>query len=115
MLEKTKEAIIDELATAVKRGELVVFLGSGLSSAAGVPSWTTLVKELKDASDVQDVSTRLQPLLAKSSWHIPDVYRLLAELPVRSVVTTNFDRLLEQAFRVKKQECPHGGNCLGRV
>ena len=65
MLEKTKEAIIDELATAVKRGELVVFLGSGLSTAAGVPSWTTLVKDLKEASDVQDVSTRLQPLLQK--------------------------------------------------
>jgi len=109
----------DGLATYALRGQLVLFLGAGISQAAGLPSWGGLINNLAGPELAADVDfQRLGPLdqarviqarlpadkslgLAVSELlradHYSLVHGLLASLPVSEVVTTNYDTLFETA------------------
>ena len=108
-----------ELARRAASGNLVLFLGAGVSIPAGLPSWSELLfdaakrcPELTDSCEAlskldpldqaqlieryspglrEEVARRLQPA------HCTLGHLLLATLPVSEVVTQNYDRLFEQA------------------
>ena len=104
---------VDERATAL-------FIGAGLSIPAGYPSWPTLLKPLlaelelsqhdntaKLAQYYQDNlpggRERLEHHVINTIESITDadptpVHRLLAELPIDAVWTTNYDCLLEASL-----------------
>ncbi len=109
----------DYLAQRANRNEIVLFLGAGVSQAAGLPSWSELLQRLA-GSDLagQPEFTRLSPLdqarvvqqrnfrgkhpghaVAKllEADHYSLAHGLLAALPFNEVVTTNYDRLFEMA------------------
>ncbi|HKB37873.1 MAG TPA: SIR2 family protein, partial [Gemmataceae bacterium] len=101
------------------RRELVLFLGAGVSQAAGLPSWSDLLKELAGADLASHLDFRtLSPLdqarvvqarLPKDSTlgqavasrlgatHYSLAHALLAALPTMEAVTTNYDTLFEAA------------------
>lgn len=107
------------LARRALNGNLVAFLGAGVSIPAGLPGWGQLLRDAAattpelasrleglqslDALDQaqvveryvktlrQDVAERLQPPQAALA------HSLLASLPVAEFVTQNYDRLLELA------------------
>jgi hypothetical protein len=108
----------DDLERALLARECVLFVGAGLSSGAGLPDWNNLVRRLgddlglpwSDRHDYLDLAqwyrerfgaeklagvlrelytTASQPTLA---------HYLLMSLPVRHVITTNYDDLLERAL-----------------
>lgn len=112
-----------ELADRASAGELVLFLGSGVSQGAGLPTWGALLEGL--ASDPalshslnwQDLSNwgyadqariieramggkrALGEAIARQldRRHYAMSHALLATLPTQQVVTTNYDQLFERA------------------
>ena len=115
-------ALATHLAGLAASGQLVLFLGAGVSAGAGLPMWRELLKRLatKKASlserEADDLLRRLDPLDAariiqrrmdSAGLEIGPAIReelagdrhslshaLLASLPVREVATTNYDELL---------------------
>lgn len=121
-LDEELRARAATLAGLAQRGELVLFLGAGVSSGAGLPMWARLITELAVgcgmAPDEVAALGRLGPLdqariierrlggpleLAAAVASLLDgcevslSHTMLAALPVREVVTTNYDRLFEFA------------------
>lgn len=120
----------DALATLARAGKLVLFLGAGASRAAGLPLWREMLRNVaKDAGldeSTLDRLGRLGPLdqaqyldrvledrgeklldsvvrqVAATEHSI--THALLASLPVREVVTTNYDDLFERAWRARGAE-----------
>lgn len=110
-----------EVLAGLVAGRLALFTGAGTSIAAGLPSWTGLLEGLE--KHVEDTGTRrvrgleALSLLDRASIVADELgdqlgsaiaeqfpshgyglqHALLANLPVRHAVTTNYDRLLEAA------------------
>jgi SIR2-like domain len=113
-----------ELIARVKSRQAVPFVGAGFSAAAGIVGWDELVTRLRSrVSDwigrevtADELDTLETPLLyshmARSRQPLYDVleqavgegfrptelHRLLAQMPVSSILTTNWDRLIEEGL-----------------
>lgn len=123
---------VHSLADRIRVGELVLFIGSGASAGAGFPTWKKLLSDLAelaglDATDSAAVLALPAPDAADViSTHLgPDrdlggiisekfrqegfslTHGLLASLRVNEAVTTNYDRLYENACTV-----PHNGQLI---
>lgn len=112
---------VRRLAGLAVAGRLALFTGAGTSIAAGLPSWRDLLKRLEKRVEDTDVGPipgieALSPLDRASiaadglggqlgsaiAAQFPShgyslQHALLANLPVQHAVTTNYDRLLEEA------------------
>jgi SIR2-like protein len=115
----------DALATLAARGELVLFIGAGVSAAAGVPLWGELLDEVareqaRMPDPIRAQLAQLSPLdrahvlqrrlgearplkqtiadfVRTRSAHYALEHALLAALPIEAAVTTNYDTLFERA------------------
>jgi hypothetical protein len=110
-----------ELERALLARECVLFVGAGLSAGAGLPDWKALVQRL-----AEDLGTRPDvDYLDLAQWHrekfgperlarvVRETYStpslptlghyLLTALPVRQVITTNYDDLVERALAAQKR------------
>jgi len=116
-------AIGKGLARKAKHGQLVLFLGAGISASAGLPLWNTLLAQLAETAgmtpeerahlaalnpldqaelverrmggDRAQLAAEIRRLLSGHEFSI--AHALLAALPVSEVVTTNYDTLFERA------------------
>lgn len=117
------------LSVAVSQPDAVIFVGSGISRWAGLPSWSELIEELAqylqrngvDASLVRTEASR-GDLLQAASYGFDqltkpqigefirgacrtgvafpqEVHRLVTSLGPRCFITTNYDPLIEAALR----------------
>lgn len=112
-----------KLADHANRGELVLFIGAGVSKGAGLPGWGQLLaglakdaqmkdkerealKALDDVDKARIIANRLKRVQKVLGQAVSDCLRadryslthgLLAALPISEVVTTNYDRLFEEA------------------
>jgi hypothetical protein len=117
-------AEVDRIAEHAARGRLVLFVGGGVGRGAGVPLWDDLLGQLATQADMSDQECRslgeldlvdrarvigkrlkgvslgqaVAELLGRFVHHSLS-HALLAALPVSEVVTTNYDRLFEDASR----------------
>ena len=113
--------LAEALGRRGREGGLALFVGAGVSAAAGLPTWTRLLEELAELSDLepelraglaglppQDSAALLarelgrERLAAYIGERFDDrsctlAHAALAGLPVTELVTTNYDRLLEVA------------------
>ena len=111
------------LEQALLARECVLFVGAGLSSAAGLPGWDALIQRLGD--DLGLRRPERHNYLDLAQWYrerfgrdqLADVLRrtyatgakptlahyLLMSLPLRHVITTNYDDLLERALTALKR------------
>jgi len=114
-----KTRFLKEFPLALHEGAGAVFVGAGVSMAAGYPSWADLLEEIGEELGVKSRDT--YDLAALAQWHIgetgnatrvrnvikqeigrdrplPETVQILARLPVKHIWTTNYDRLIERAF-----------------
>ncbi|MCD0460692.1 SIR2 family protein [Roseiconus lacunae] len=105
------QALLDENAA--------LFAGAGLSIPSGFVSWSNLLRELADELGVEVSLCPDLPTLAQ--YHVNETgnrgginqvlveefvrqtsetesHRLIAKMPIRTIWTTNYDRLIEQAI-----------------
>ena len=110
-------AIPQELSQQMSKGNVVLFVGAGLSIGAGLPDWDTLIRplaerigykgddQLKAAQFYENRYGRhalisyLRDKLDTTGIEPTENHDLLARLPIDTVFTTNFDDLLERAYR----------------
>lgn len=110
----------ESLAQHARRGDLVVFVGAGVSASAGLPAWQRLLDDVarelglddRAVAEMHQLDVRDQASLlgthdrfrsvvtaALSAGRYSLTHGLLVSLPVREFVTTNFDQLLETAAK----------------
>lgn len=120
-MTKTAARFLKEYSAAVGENVAAVFVGAGVSMAAGYPSWSKLLKEIGDelgvsSEDIHDLAalaqwsiqqsgsaTRVRNVIKEQIGRelpVPDTLEVIARLPVRHIWTTNYDRLVERAFGV---------------
>lgn len=115
----TKKELFDSFLGALRRQDAAIFVGAGLSVAAGYPTWSELLERVADElgldldkeHDLARVAqyylnrkrkrTPIAELIKKSfpsDREIPQTHLSLARLPIRNLWTTNFDTLIERAW-----------------
>lgn len=116
----SRKAFVKEYVDAIERRTAAVFMGAGMSVAAKYPDWRTLLKEIAeelrlDIEREQDLAgiaqfhlnrskqrTKLAQLIRDAfppAKTVPDSHRILARLPIHFIWTTNYDGLIEQAWK----------------
>lgn len=123
MNKKTKiEDFIEKFAREISDSNAAIFLGSGLSSLAGYPSWTGLLQEeaknikLDVAREKNDLPTLAQYIenvkkrktlndkirsTFSNKKEITETHRILSSLPITQYWTTNYDALIEDIFEYR--------------
>lgn len=113
--------VINEFSKALVEGRGAVFVGAGISTPSGVPGWADLLQGMAEtrlgiqlnpdddlpliAQHIVNCTNNRAPLIA----HFRDVlqktyahnayHAILAKTNVKCLWTTNYDTLLEEAFR----------------
>jgi NAD-dependent SIR2 family protein deacetylase len=114
----------DQLVDRLQNGDVVPFIGAGISKAGGFPTWKehlrgqgrtagidpahteellaigeyeTVIAEI-EASRGRDVFTQEIRDVFSRTGRITDTTLLITELFADTIITTNYDRLIEQAF-----------------
>jgi hypothetical protein len=127
--EHQREAL--RISGLARHGRLVAFLGAGASMGAGLPSWRHLLDNLAARADLDEQQRKefghLEPrdagriLDQRLKGHgglaaaVADetaakrcslLHQLVASLPIREAVTTNYDTLFESAWHAVDGERP---------
>src|SRR5687767_13925727 len=116
--------MFDQLVEALRKGQVLLFVGAGVSRHLGLPSWQGLIAEmaaqlgydprvlashgdyLELAEFYQLKMATLGPLRSwmDRTWHVaPErvdkspVHQALVDLNIKTIYTTNYDRWLELA------------------
>ncbi len=117
--EISRDTLIKYLYEAIKTEELAAFLGAGLSIQAGFKSWKEMLKEPADEISL-DVDREEHDLVSLAQFYCnsrgrtnvdnlitenfasltsPTInHNLLAQLPITTFWTTNYDKLIEKAL-----------------
>lgn len=120
-MSKKLEALLKRYAAAMHKGDAALFIGAGGSTEAGLPDWKALLRpcaeELKlDIDQENDLIALAQyyinhnggsrddlnQLLSKEigkARHTTASHKIIADLPISTIWTTNFDMLIEKALR----------------
>jgi hypothetical protein len=122
----------DDLVRTIRQRQAILFAGAGVSMTVGLPSWSTLIEHMADelgfdrklsidpninyftlAEYYRLKQGSIGPLRSwmDRNWSIPEdklrksrVHELIVQLDFPIVYTTNFDRNLETAFRLRGKE-----------
>ncbi|WCB37657.1 SIR2 family protein [Gordonia polyisoprenivorans] len=119
-LEPREVATARDLGEQARSGQLALLLGAGVSMAAGLPSWTALLKQLARRADIDEATLRsladspldqaeliAQRLGDRLGAGVTEIigrvdrvslaHGLVAGMDCQEVVTTNYDTLYEDA------------------
>lgn len=131
--------IPSSLVRHLREGRCALFVGAGISAAAGLPGWTKLlgllVAEVEAEDGASGASEELRRLirlgkllevadhcrerlgerrylevlaehLRGGAGALPELHRVITELPFSALVTTNYDKLLERAYTLYRGDLP---------
>ena len=118
---------VDDLSESLRNGQLILFIGAGVSMSLGLPSYSKLIHEIGEQLEYDgevfhglgDYLTlaeyyhlkkkglkELQDYMRKK-WEKPDaeikqsrLHKAIVDLGKSIIYTTNFDGFLEKAFRL---------------
>lgn len=126
MSEISLDEFYEAYEKALANGDAALFAGAGLSQPAGFVNWKELMREI--ARDLGLDIDKESDLIAIAQYHhndrtnraklnqklineftqdatITENHRIIAQLPIRTIWTTNYDTLIEDAFREAKKRC----------
>lgn len=121
------DEFVNEYVDSLRCGEAGLFVGAGLSLASGMPSWKRLLQKPAESigmnvdkeedlvtlaqyyvNESHDARTKINTEL-KSQFgclsKINDNQKIIAQLPIDTIWTTNYDNLLEKAFENNDKIC----------
>lgn len=108
---------LDALINDFNAGEVVLFIGAGISKMAGFPTWEELLNPLKiqltnppsKPIEIAELYVKqkgrhllnkyLKTQLASRKINISKAHKIIASLPLDSIVTLNFDESIEETFK----------------
>jgi hypothetical protein len=124
--------MITELASAIRDRRAILFVGSGVSASLGIPTWAGLVREIaKELGYEPDVFESLGASYLTVAefyelrmggigklrswmdrqWSVDDaklktsvVHNLIIDLDFPIIYTTNYDRFIEDSYRIRGKE-----------
>lgn len=122
ILELTHEqrVFIKDFVKAIKNGNAAVFAGAGLSIPSGTMSWSELLVDIAEELELSGDNTTDMATLAQyyvnykssrkeiaelimesfNTYIQPNINQeLVAQLPIETIWTTNYDDLLEKAYQ----------------
>lgn len=118
--------MIEELRTSIKEGNVILFVGAGVSASLGLPNWTQLISHISGELEYDERIFKLYGdnlLLAEfyvnqkghigelrswmdREWNVSEdiirqseIYKAIVELNFPQIYTTNYDHCLETAFQ----------------
>jgi hypothetical protein len=121
LAEVSKEQMLRHFSKELQSGDAAIFVGAGLSRPSGFLDWKELLRDV--ASELKLDVDRETDLVALAQYHVnergggrghinrllieeftkdatlTENHRLIASLPIQTIWTTNYDELLETAFR----------------
>lgn len=120
MIGISKTELLSEYGKKLAEGNAALFVGAGLSRPAGYVDWPELLRDI--AADLGLSVDREHDLVALAQYHYnqrrsrarlneklieeftkdakpTENHRLIAQLPIHTIWTTNYDTLVEDAFR----------------
>ena len=122
---------LNTLSDIAKKGNLILFIGAGLSVGAGLPNWIsmarTITKHLNYVLPREDhfISTdhliqsfqyfenrngrniliqRIRELLDTTNADPTEIHQLLPSFPSRIIFSTNYDDLIEKAYSISHKK-----------
>jgi len=122
---------MDDLKSAYRERNVILFVGAGVSKNLGLPAWSELIDHIADelGYDPEIYKTfgenlalaeyyrvkkgNIGPLRSwmDTNWHSKDIdlqsselHRLIANMKFPMIYTTNYDRWLERSFDLYKKE-----------
>jgi len=126
-METKHPEIPEPLIEAVRRREVILFAGGGISQNLGLPDFRTLIQYLAEQLGMSSDGLSLNdyPVIAEAyvqssgklgalrswmdtTWHPSttevahsDVHNLIVDLDFSTIYTTNYDRWLEKAYEAR--------------
>jgi hypothetical protein len=119
-MPKEQRELLEQYGAVALAGNASLFVGAGLSQAAGYPGWVGLLEPLREDADLppiphdspllaqyyvdskpggQDLlEAHILESIARVPANITKGHQFLAQLPVADIWTTNYDTLLERAM-----------------
>lgn len=113
-----RKTVIQCLADESVKNRLITFIGAGCSIFSGLPSWIELINNIKEKyeittneSDLFRIATRIDKDVGsllfreeianqlKGNIPVSSLYKKIIRLSTNTFITTNYDHLLENAFR----------------
>ncbi|HWS14658.1 MAG TPA: SIR2 family protein [Candidatus Methylomirabilis sp.] len=92
------ETFYGHFGKALEEGYAALFAGEGLSRPSGFVDWKELLRDIAIELDLDaDRESDIEEFTKDAK--ITENHRLITVLPIRTVWTTNYDQLLEQAYR----------------
>ncbi len=104
-----------QIQEASRQGRLVVFVGAGVSNNSGVPTWSTLIQEMKngcganqetdelkiaqlfkDARGEKEYLDKVKEVLKYNKVIPNEIHKAILDLNPCHIITTNYDNLIEQ-------------------
>lgn len=114
-MDKIQLSNILHIQEASKQGRLVVFVGAGVSNNSGVPTWSTLIHEMKnecgadqetddlkiaqlykDARGEKEFMDKVKEVLQYNRVVPNEIHKAILDLNPCHIITTNYDNLIEQ-------------------
>lgn len=126
IFKKTPNVLLEYL----REEKCVLFVGSGISIVSGLPSWSNIINDIKSGLETsgrknldefnflqlaqfyEDIFGRtpllnlLNKRIVKPSIEPNPCHDLIARLPVKTIVTTNWDDLVERTYEERNQIKP---------
>lgn len=118
------KTFVKDYAKAIQDSNAAIFAGAGLSKSAGFVDWKNLLKEI--AEDIGLIVEQEDDLISLAQYHVNEFKRnkidetilneftkninltenhnILARLPIKTYWTTNYDSLVEDAFKEAEKQ-----------
>jgi len=124
--EKEMQSFIIEYTDEIEAGNAAIFAGAGLSVGAGAVSWKELLRDsaskigldvdkeydlvsvaqyIYNQSNSRNKITKLIKNHIKTNGEVTENHKILANLPIDTYWTTNYDEYIEESFKMINKIC----------